>query len=120
MNTETSVIRRFKLGTETEAITVYVVVILNNFNTPVELLMYAATMGSTEHGLLSALAATATLALQQGTSMQKIANGWRNTNFAPSGFTNDTQFKSATSIVDYIAQWLLTRFENEKGKVINQ
>jgi len=74
--------------------------------------------GSTLGGLMNAFSIIVSIALQYGVPLKEMARKMKGMRFEPAGFTGDPDIRSATSIVDYIFNWLLLNFggKNEKGK----
>ena len=101
-----SVTRRLELG----EITLYATVGLREDGTPGELFLRANSLGSTESGLFHALALVISKALQWGVPLEEIVEKLERLEFEPRGFTGDAEIRSASSIVDYLAQWLRARF----------
>jgi len=73
-------------------------------------LFFHGRMGELAHGLADACALVASLALQRGVPLVDITTKWRGMRFAPAGFTGDKEFPRASSILDYAAKWLESRF----------
>jgi ribonucleoside-diphosphate reductase alpha chain len=101
-----SITRKLSLDT----ITLYATVGLREDGTPGELFLTANSVGTLERGLLHAVALLVSLALQHQVPLTKIVEKMKGIAFEPRGFTGDPAIPSATSIVDYVAQWLEKRF----------
>jgi ribonucleoside-diphosphate reductase alpha chain len=101
-----SATRVLRLGT----LKVYVTVGEYPDGTPGEIFLRAAKVGSIERGLLEALSLTVSLALQHGVPLADLTAKYRNLNFSPQGLTGDGEFPSVSSIVDYLGQWLESRY----------
>lgn len=95
----------------------YITVGLYEDGSPGEIFITMAKEGSTLSGLMDALAATASLALQHGTPLYALCRRLCYMRFEPSGPTDDPQLPFAHSVVDYVFRWLALRFlpEDEKA-----
>jgi ribonucleoside-diphosphate reductase alpha chain len=70
--------------------------------TPGELFMNVSKQGSTLSGLLDSFAISVSHGLQYGVPLKSYVKTMRGTSFAPSGITDDTDIRTASSITDYI------------------
>jgi ribonucleoside-diphosphate reductase alpha chain len=70
--------------------------------TPGEIFLRIAKQGSTLSGIMDAFAISVSLGLQYGVPLKTMIRSFLNTNFAPSGITDDHDIKTTTSIIDYI------------------
>jgi ribonucleoside-diphosphate reductase alpha chain len=77
---------------------------------PGELFIVMAKEGSTVSGLVSSFAQVVSVALQYGVPLEVLCEKFVHTRFEPSGFTGNPEVPMATSIMDYIFQWLRLRF----------
>src|SRR5215469_703869 len=77
---------------------------------PGELFIVMAKDGSTVSGLVSSFAQVVSVALQYGVPLEVLCEKFVHTRFEPSGFTGNPEIPLATSIMDYIFQWLKLRF----------
>jgi ribonucleoside-diphosphate reductase alpha chain len=59
-------------------------------------------MGSTLSGLMDAFARSVSYGLQHGVPLQVFVKGMTSISFAPSGITDDSDIRTATSLVDYL------------------
>jgi ribonucleoside-diphosphate reductase alpha chain len=83
--------------------------------------------GSTIRGLMDAWATSVSLNMQYGVSVSDLFGKFRHQKFEPSGFVKnvgggelDSQvnpIRNASSIVDYVSQFMLTNFGESSGKV---
>lgn len=64
--------------------------------------MKIAKQGSTLAGVMDALAISVSYGLQYGVPLKSYVHGLTNMAFAPSGITDDTEIRTAASLVDYI------------------
>ena len=77
---------------------------------PGELFIVMAKEGSTVSGLVSSFAQVVSVTLQYGVPLEVLCEKFVHTRFEPSGFTGNPEIPLATSIMDYIFQWLKLRF----------
>lgn len=78
--------------------------------TPGELFVSVNKQGSTMRGILDALSIVVSHGLQRGVPLRSFVAALINTNFSPSGMTNDPDIPRATSIVDYIFRKLALEY----------
>lgn len=90
----------------------YITVGMYDDGRPGEIFVQISKEGSTISGLLDAWAITASIALQHGTPLDAILDKLAYTRFDPCGFTGNPDVPMAHSIVDYLARWLLLRFDS--------
>ena len=98
----------------------YLTVGLYDGGMPGEIFVVIHKEGSTIKGLMDAWARSVSLNLQYGAPVNDLFKKFRHQKFEPSGFIkneeggaldkNLTQIKSASSIVDYVAQFMLNNF----------
>src|SRR5215467_7701960 len=77
---------------------------------PGELFIVMAKEGSTVSGFVSSFAQVVSVTLQYGVPLEVLCEKFVHTRFEPSGFTGNPEIPLATSIMDYIFQWLKLRF----------
>lgn len=65
------------------------------------------------------LATAITLACQHGVPLGVFMDEFRHQKMEPAGFTDDPGLPSAASIVDFLAQWLSTRYNNNGTRRTN-
>lgn len=70
--------------------------------TPGEVFMKIAKQGSTLAGVMDALAISVSYGLQYGVPLKSYVHGLTNMSFAPAGITDDSDIRTASSLVDYI------------------
>ncbi|MBI2448175.1 vitamin B12-dependent ribonucleotide reductase [Candidatus Microgenomates bacterium] len=75
-----------------------------------EIFIRMAKQGSTLSGLLDAFAISVSMALQYGVPLKGLVKQFVYSRFEPSGFTDNSNIRIATSIVDYIFRYLGLRF----------
>src|SRR5215470_10922293 len=81
---------------------------------PGELFIVMAKEGSTVSGLVSSFAQVVSVALQYSVPLEVLCEKFVHTRFEPSGFTGNPEIPLATSIMDYIFQWLKLRFSGKR------
>ncbi|MCA9324885.1 vitamin B12-dependent ribonucleotide reductase [Candidatus Saccharibacteria bacterium] len=69
---------------------------------PGELFVSASKQGSTLSGLMDSFAISVSHGLQYGVPLKSYVKAFRGSTFAPSGITDDSDIRTATSITDYI------------------
>lgn len=74
--------------------------------TPGELFIYVSKQGSTLSGLMDSFAISVSHGLQYGVPLKSYVRTLRGTSFAPSGITDDSEIRTASSITDYIVRRL--------------
>lgn len=74
--------------------------------TPGEVFMRLAKQGSTLAGFMDALAISLSHGLQYGVPLKEYIKSFNSMAFAPSGITDDTDIRTASSLIDYIARRL--------------
>lgn len=70
--------------------------------TPGEIFVKIAKQGSTLSGVMESLAISVSYGLQYGVPLKSYVHALTNMTFAPAGLTDDSEIKTATSLVDYI------------------
>jgi ribonucleoside-diphosphate reductase alpha chain len=70
--------------------------------TPGEIFIKIAKQGSTLSGVMESLAISVSYGLQYGVPLKSYAHALTNMTFAPAGLTDDSEIRTATSLVDYI------------------
>ncbi|MEK6825537.1 MAG: vitamin B12-dependent ribonucleotide reductase [Nanoarchaeota archaeon] len=98
----------------------YLTVGLYDEGRPGEIFVTMSKEGSTIRGLMDAWAASISLNLQYGIPVEILFNKFRHQKFEPSGFVrntppgeldkNRTMIRTASSIIDYVAQFMITTF----------
>lgn len=69
---------------------------------PGELFVSVSKQGSTLSGLMDSFAISVSHGLQYGVPLKSYVKAFRGTTFAPSGITDDSEIRTASSITDYI------------------
>ncbi|HYG72931.1 MAG TPA: vitamin B12-dependent ribonucleotide reductase [Actinomycetota bacterium] len=67
-----------------------------------EIFLKTSKQGSTLSGVMDAFAIAVSLGLQYGVPLEAFVSKFINMKFEPSGMTNDTDIRFATSLVDYV------------------
>ena len=103
----------------------YVMIGLYDDGKPGELFVTMHKEGSTIRGLMDAWATSVSLNLQYGASVNDLFDKFRYQKFEPSGFVRNPgggdmsdkikQIRTASSIVDYVAQFMLNNFGEGSG-----
>ncbi|MPZ92118.1 MAG: vitamin B12-dependent ribonucleotide reductase [Actinobacteria bacterium] len=78
-----------------------------------ELFLKVAKQGSTLAGIMDAFAISISMGLQYGVPLSAYVKQFVNTRFEPSGMTDDSDFRIATSILDYVFRALAVDYLNE-------
>lgn len=81
---------------------------------PKELFIRISKYGATVGGLLDSYATLLSKALQYGLPLEAALSHMMDTQFSPSGVTNNPQIPMAKSIMDYIAKWMLAKYTGNK------
>jgi ribonucleoside-diphosphate reductase alpha chain len=74
--------------------------------TPGEMFINVSKQGSTLSGLMDSFAISVSHGLQFGVPLKSYVKTLRGTSFAPSGITDDSEIRTASSITDYIMRRL--------------
>jgi len=75
-----------------------------------ELFLKVAKQGSTLSGVMDAFAIAVSLGLQYGVPLEAFVSKYVNMRFEPSGITNDTDIRFASSLVDYVFRRLALEY----------
>jgi ribonucleoside-diphosphate reductase alpha chain len=78
--------------------------------TPGELFLNMAKVGSTLSGMVDSFAIMVSIAFQHGVRLETLVRKFREVRFEPSGFTQNPDIPTASSIVDYVFHWLEQKF----------
>jgi len=105
----------------------YLTVGLYDSDEPGEIFVTMHKQGSTIRGLIDAWATSVSLNLQYGGSVRELFSKFRYQKFEPAGFVKNVEggeiggkmsaIRSASSIVDYVAQFMMNNFGDGAGKV---
>lgn len=90
----------------------YLTVGLYPDKTPGEIFITCNKTGTTVSGLLDAWAISISRALQHGVPFDELIPKFVGLRFEPAGMTGNRAIPTATSIVDYIARWLILKFNS--------
>ncbi len=88
----------------------YLIVGLYEDGRPGELFVNISKAGSSISGWADSWSILFSMALQYGVPLEKLVKKYRGAKFEPSGFTGGKDVRTATSIVDYVAQWMEKEF----------
>ena len=100
----------FGLGVDENRIKAYITTGVYSDGTPGEIFLVADKQGSFISGLMDCFATLISISLQHGIPMQRMIDKFRWTRFEPSGMTRHSEVRSATSVVDYIMQWMNMKY----------
>lgn len=78
--------------------------------TPGEIFLRIAKQGSTLAGIMDAFAISVSHGLQYGVPLKSYVKAFTNMSFAPAGITDDTEIRTASSLVDYIFRRLAINY----------
>ena len=85
---------------------------------PGEVFIHISKEGSTVSGLMDAVGALTSVALQSGVPMETLVRKFSHSRFEPSGWTRNPQMGYASSILDYVFRWMGMRYlESERSDV---
>ncbi len=106
----------------------YITVGLYDDGSPGEIFVTMHKQGSTIRGLIDAWATSVSLNLQYGASLKDLFGKFRHQKFEPAGFVKNLgggeidskikQIRTASSIVDYVSQFMLNNFGHASGEVV--
>jgi ribonucleoside-diphosphate reductase alpha chain len=102
----TEIGRKFRVG-EYEG---YIHVGLFDDGTPGDIFCDVSKVGTTLQGLMNSLMISVSLGLQYGVPPEVYVSKFAHMRFEPSGLTNDSDIRTAKSIVDYIFRWFGKKF----------
>jgi len=88
----------------------YIIVGMYKEGTPGELFIKMSKEGSTLSGFMDGLALSISIGLQYGVPLKALVDKLSNTRFEPSGFTENPAIPYSSSVLDYIARWLGSKF----------
>lgn len=105
----------------------YITIGLYDDGRPGEIFVTMHKQGSTIRGLMDAWATSVSLNLQYGLSVETLFSKFRHSKFEPAGFVRNenmgeldeksARIRTASSIVDYVSQFMINRFGDGAGKV---
>jgi ribonucleoside-diphosphate reductase alpha chain len=75
-----------------------------------EIFLSVSQGGSTMHGMMEAFATVTSVSLQYGVPLEVLAAKFIGSRFDPQGPTKNREIATATSILDYVFRWLLSRY----------
>jgi len=88
----------------------YIHVGLYEDGSPGDIFVNIAKEGTTLAGLMNSLMISVSLGLQYGVPLKVYVSKFSHMRFEPSGLTNDTDIRTAKSLVDYIFRWMGKKF----------
>ena len=77
---------------------------------PGEVFVHVSKEGSTVSGLVDAVGAVTSVALQSGVPLETLVRKFSHTRFEPSGWTRNPDIGYAMSILDYVFRWMGLRY----------
>ena len=85
---------------------------------PGEVFVHISKEGSTVSGLMDAVGALTSVALQSGVPLETLVRKFSHSRFEPSGWTRNPQIGHASSILDYVFRWMGMRYlESDQADV---
>lgn len=72
--------------------------------------MHVSKEGSTVSGLVDAVGALTSVALQSGVPIETLVRKFSHSRFEPSGWTRNLELGHASSILDYVFRWMGRRY----------
>jgi ribonucleoside-diphosphate reductase alpha chain len=105
---------KFELGSGADKIEGYITSGTYSDGTLGEIFIVAEKQGSFVSGLMDSFATVFSIALQSGVSLDRLINKFRHTRFEPAGYTQNPDIRNASSILDYLVQWLDQRYNQPK------
>jgi len=121
--------RRVKLPRERRAIIrkvdlagqeFYLTVGLYGDGRPGELFITMGKEGSFASGIADAFAKMVSISLQYGVPLENVIRQLRHMRFSPEGFTGDPDIPTASSVVDFLAQWFAKTFPDGRYGELGQ
>ena len=94
----------------------YLTIGLFEDGSPGEIFIKMSKEGSTLSGLIQGFCRAFSLAIQYGLPLRDAVEKFVNMRFDPLGRTSNPQIPHATSILDYVAQYILHEFELNEQK----
>lgn len=88
----------------------YLTIGLHQSGEPGEIFIKMSKEGSTMSGMCQAFCRAFSLSIQFGLPLHEAVSRFRGMRFEPMGMTNNPKIPEASSIVDYVAQYLETEF----------
>ena len=82
-----------------------------------EIFVNVSKEGSTLSGFADALATTLSIAIQYGVPIKEYVRKLSHLKFEPSGFTQNPDIKTASSMVDYIARYIGLKFLSQEDQI---
>ncbi len=105
-NERSSVTHRFSVGGQEG----YIIAGMYHDGRPGEVFIKMAKEGSTLSGVMDGLALSLSIGLQYGVPLKVLVDKLINMRFEPSGITDNSNIRFATSVLDYLGRWLGGRF----------
>lgn len=113
-DTRMAVTTKFRIGQDSLSVKGYLTVGVDPEGNPKELFMSFDKAGGTVQGFMHAWCKAVSFGLQAGIPLDEVVGAFIHTRFDPSGPTRNPDIPSCTSIIDYVAKWLMLQFMPEK------
>lgn len=107
---------KFEMGAGADKIEGYITSGVYTDGTLGEIFIVAEKQGSFVSGLMDSFATVFSIALQSGVSLDRLINKFRHTRFEPAGYTQNPDIRTASSVLDYLVQWLDQRYNQPEEK----
>lgn len=83
---------------------------------PGEIFLRIGKQGSTMSGITDAFAIAVSLGLQYGVPLEAFVSKFRGMRFEPEGITDDSDFRMATSLVDFVFRKMAVRYMDDEHR----
>lgn len=108
--TRESVTHKFSIGNHEG----YLTIGLDESGQPGEIFIKMAKEGSTISGMCQSFCRAFSLALQYGLPLEEAVGRFKGMRFEPMGSTSNPEIPEASSLVDYVARYLESKFCGER------
>lgn len=105
---------KFKLGVGKESVKVYCTPGHYTEGELGEIFLRADRQGSLVRGLMDCFATLFSIALQYGVPLERLIEKFKHVRFEPSGYSSGGQIRKASSMIDYIIQWLELKYASSE------
>ena len=112
-NTREGIVHKFTVG-DFEG---YLIAGVYPNGNPRDLFIVGNKVGSATRGYLDTIGILISYILRNNLPLKEITSRLRGIRFEPSGFTSSSEIRVSTSIVDYVARWLDSKFEEVSSNV---
>jgi len=97
---------------------IYLTVGLYKDGRPGEIFIAMNQQGSFAAGMADSFAKMASIGMQYGVPVETIIKQLKHTRFSPMGFTGDNDIPNVSSVSDFLAKWLESKFTSDVAKAI--